>query len=388
MSKKHYPRLLEPPDISFFLFGPRGTGKSTWLRNRFPQAYTVDLLDEARYQAYLADIGLFASELRTVAEGRLVVIDEIQRLPSLLNEVHRHMETRGLRFVLCGSSARKLKTSGTNLLAGRAVRRNMHPFVPEELGGDFALSEVLHRGSLPVVWTAANSKEALEAYVQMYLREEIHAEALVRNLPGFSRFLPIAALSHGQVLNVSGLARDAGVARTTAAGYLDIIEDTLLAFRLEAFQGRMRVRERKHPKLYWADPGLPRALKKQFAKPGTEETGPLFEGWIAGVLRAYRDYRALFDEWYYWAPGSGTRTEVDFLLKKGDAFVAIEVKSSWTFHEAAARGLRAIDGLKGLARRLLVYAGDRRLATSDGIEVLPVGEFVQMVQQDRLFPTG
>ena len=263
--------------------------------------------------------------------------------------------------------------------------RHMHPFLPEELGGDFSLEDVLRWGSLPVVWSAPDKKEALEAYVQMYLKEEIQAEAVVRNLPGFSRFLPVAALFHGQVLNVSSLSRDAGVARTTAVGYLDIIEDTLLAFRLPAFEGRMRVRERKHPKLYWVDPGIPRALKKQLGPPAHEEQGHLFEGWIASVLRAYCDYRDLFDDWYYWAPSRPSRIEVDFLLRKGDEFVAIEVKSAKTFDQSALRGLRAIGELKGLRRRILLYLGDRRLETSDGLQVLPLEAFLETIETGRLF---
>jgi len=249
------PRILEQPKGSFFLFGPRGVGKSTWLRGAFPGAHRVDLLDEALYQSYLVDVAGFAGELRDLPRGSLVVVDEVQRLPMLLNEVHRHLEDRGLRFVLCGSSARKLKTAGTNLLAGRAARRYVHPFLPEELGSSFDLDTALRNGTLPVIWMAEDRGEALEAYAQLYLKEEVQAEALVRNLPGFPRFLPVAALFHGQVANVSGIARDAGAARTTVAAYLEILEDTLLAFRLPAYEIRLRVRERRHPKLYWADPG-------------------------------------------------------------------------------------------------------------------------------------
>jgi predicted AAA+ superfamily ATPase len=204
MAPKLQPRILEPPKGSFFLLGPRGTGKSTWLRTVLPRAHTVNLLDEALYQSYLADVSLFAAELRTLKPGSLVVVDEILRLPSLLNEVHRFMEEKRFRFVLCGSSTRKLKQSGTNLLAGRAVRREMHPFIPEELGKSFNLEETLRWGALPMIWASGERRSALEVYVQLYLREEIQAEALVRNLPGFARFLPIAALFHGQVLKRRG----------------------------------------------------------------------------------------------------------------------------------------------------------------------------------------
>lgn len=386
MNRLIHERILAPPPGSFFLLGPRGTGKSTWLRTVLPSAHTIDLLDEGLYQAYLANIELFAAELRAFPPGSLVAVDEIQRLPALLNEVHRFMEERRLRFVLCGSSTRKLKQSGTNLLAGRAVRRMMHPFVPEEVGRSFDLASTLRFGALPIVWAGEDRRAVLEAYVQLYLREEIQAEALVRNLPGFARFLPIAALFHGQVLNAAGLARDSQVARSTVLGYLAVLEDTLLAFTLPAFEARLRVKERKHPKLYWCDPGLVRAVKRQFDAPVGEELGVLLEGWIAQLLRAYRDYKGLFDDWFYWAPAEATRTEVDFLLRRGREYVAIEVKAGRVYAPQLAKGLKAVSGVRGIVRRILVYGGERVLRTADGADVLPVSGFVREVEAGTLFP--
>ena len=227
VAKKYYPRLLEAPQSSFFLFGPRGCGKSTWAGRHFSDAHVFDLLDEDLYHSLLADPTRLSAELRTLKPHSWVVIDEVQRIPSLLNEVHRFIEKADLRFALLGSSARKLKTAGTNLLAGRALRKTMYSLTPEELGADFHLEEVLQFGSLPIVWQAEAKKETLQSYVQLYLREEIRAESLVRNLPGFVRFLPIAGIFHGQTLNVTAVARDAGVARTTVIGYLDVLEDSL-----------------------------------------------------------------------------------------------------------------------------------------------------------------
>ncbi len=184
------PRIFEAPKKSFFLLGPRGVGKSTYLRIAFPAAHVINLLAEDTYQRLLANPVLLAAELRAVPGDRWVVLDEIQRLPALLNEVHRFIEEKGLRFVLCGSSARKLKQAGVNLLAGRALYRAMHPFIPEELEEQFALDDALQHGLLPIVWDSEDRAETLIAYTQMYLKEEIQAEALVRNLPGFARFLP------------------------------------------------------------------------------------------------------------------------------------------------------------------------------------------------------
>lgn len=378
-----YRRTLRPPDDSFFLFGIRGVGKSTWARQHFPNAPLIDLLDERVFQDFLREPGRFADEIRRHPRGSWVVVDEVQRLPALLNEVHRAIEDLGLRFALLGSSARKLKMAGTNLLAGRAVRREMHPLQPDELGADFDLATVLRYGSVPIIWTAPHKPDRLDAYAQLYLREEIQAEALVRNLPGFARFLPVAALFHGQAVNVAGLARDAGVARTTVTGYLEILQDTYLVSLLPAFEAKLRVKERRHPKLYWTDPGIVRAMKRQLHEPASEERGPLLEGWVHGLLRARQAYTTLYDELAYWAPAQGG-TEVDFLLRRGKTFIAIEVKSSARPAPAQMAGLRAIADLDGVERRILVFMGERPFDTPDGIEAMPVANFTAELLEGRL----
>jgi len=226
----------------------------------------------------------------------------------------------------------------------------MFPLLPQELGRDFDLAEVLRYGSLPVIWAASQRREALESYVQMYLKEEIQAESLVRNLSGFARFLPVAAVFHGQVLSVAGLARDAGVARTTVDGYLGILSDTYLAWLLPAFEARLRVKERRHPKLYWTDSG----------------TGHPFDGL------------------WYWAPAEG-QIEVDFLIKAGRQYVAVEAKAKASLASRDLSGLRAISGLAGLKRRMVVYLGDRPQRTEDGIDVLPLRDFLASLEDHRLW---
>ena len=386
MAGTTYPRLVRPPGQSFFLLGVRGVGKSTWARAQFPDAPHIDLLDEARYQDYLADPSLFAADLQSAVPGSWVVVDEIQRLPNLLNEVHRHIEDRRLNFALLGSSARKLKASGVNLLAGRALHKTMHPLTPTELGDDFDLDAALDTGTIPLVWVAEDRRAVLESYVRLYLREEVRAEGLVRNLPGFARFLPIAALYHSQVVNISGIARDCGVARTTVQGYLDILEDTLLAFRLPAFQPRLRARERRHPKLYWVDSGLVRAVKKMHGPIAPEERGALLEGWILHLLRAHAEEGGLFDELHYWAPHPANRTEVDFLLRRGRELVALEVKSQPRYHTGMLPGLRAIAELQGMVRRVLVYGGKRSFRTGDGIDVWSTDRLQQALAETTLWP--
>ena len=382
---RRFRRLVQAPRQSFFLFGMRGVGKSTWARAAFPSAAYVDLLDERLYQDLLADPSGFAASLGHLNAGDWVVVDEVQRLPPLLNEVHRLIELRRLRFALLGSNARKLKTAGVNLLAGRAFKRTMYPLTPAELGAEFDLARVLRHGSLPLVWVSEEPAAVLEAYAQLYLREEIRAEGLVRNLPGFVRFLAVAAVLNAQLVNVAGIARDSGVARPTVQGYLDILEDTLLTFRLPAYEANLRVRERKMPKLYWVDPGVVRAVKRQFGEVGAEERGALFECWVLTLLRAHAEQQALYDGIYYWSPHR-SGVEVDFLLRRGTEALAIEVRSAQRYHTGHLKGLRAIADLPGLVRRVLIYAGRRAFRSEDGIGIWPAGQFAAAVSENRLWP--
>lgn len=365
--------------------GPRGSGKSTCLRANYPDACVIDLLSEETYQRLLAIPGQFANELRAVSSDRWVIVDEVQRLPGLLNEVHRFIEEKRLRFVLCGSSARKLKRAGVNLLAGRALHRSMHPFVPEELGAQFDIEEALRFGLLPIVWNSTTKEETLAAYARLYLKEEIQSEGLVRNLPGFARFLPLAALFHAQNINVSTIAREAGVARTTVAGYLEILEETLLCFRLPGYEARLRLRERKLPKWYWCDPGIVRAMKRSTGTTVPEERGTLFEGMVVQLVRAYKDYGGVCDDMYYWAPAGRSATEVDLLLLRGADLIAIEAKSGKIFSNTWCKGLRAVTELKGVRRRIIVYPHGPVLRTKDDIDVLPFQNFADQLAGNSLW---
>lgn len=376
-----YRRILKSPASSFFLLGMRGTGKSSWVNASFPKARCFDLLKESEYQRYLTNTDLFADELRRVPHGSWVVVDEVQRLPSLLNEVHRAIEERKLKFALLGSSARKLRRQGVNLLGGRAILRTMYPLLPMELGDDFSLERILRFGSLPLVLSSEAPEEQLEGYTQLYLKEEIQAEAIVRNLPGFARFLPIAALYHAQTINIAAIGRDAGVARTTAEGYIKILEDTLLGFQLPGFEAQLRVKERAHPKWYWLDSGVARAAKGALGPPAPEEQGALFEGFIAMLLRAGNDLKFCeYDQLFYWSPPR-KETEVDFVLVRAKEKIAIEVKSAREPGKSHLKGLRAIAGLKGLKRRILVYPGRHDRLTEDGIEILGVASFLEQLER-------
>lgn len=379
-----YERLTTLPDRSFFLLGVRGVGKSTWVRSALPSAMRFDLLDEALFTDLLADPALFGRMVSAAGPDDWVVVDEVQRLPSLLNEVHRQIADRGIRFALLGSSARKLKSAGTNLLAGRALRKEMHPLTAAELGDDFDLDDALRYGTVPLVWAAADRGEVLASYAQLYLREEIRAEAAVRNLAGFVRFLPVAALMHAQQLNTAAIARDAGVARSTVEGYIEILEDTLVATRLSALEAKLRVRERRRPKLYWADPGLVRALKRQSGPVTAEERGALLEGWVLGQLRAHNEHQPLYDEIAYWA-ATESSIEVDVVLRRERQHAAIEVKAAERYNTSFVKGLRAIADLPGLARRIVVYRGRRAFRTEDGIDIWPIHTFHRALAEDGIW---
>lgn len=371
-----------PENETNFLFGVRGSGKTSLLKQLFPSALYIDLLDSSLYQSYLSNIGLFYETASAFKNDGLVIVDEIQRMPQLLNEVHRLIESSHRHFILTGSSARKLRAKGINLLGGRAGKMLLHPFVPEELGEDFNLNQALHYGLLPIVWSSTNRSKKLRNYMEAYLTEEIKAEALVRNLPAFARFLEVAALYHGQVVNMSAVARDSENKTHHIRNFFSILEDTMLGFFLPAYQAKLRVKERKSNKFYLIDPGLARALKKNFGPVSVEEKGSLFEGLIAQILRAYKDYCNLYEDIYYWSSSEAKKTEVDFLLKKGKELIAIEVKAKAQVSSQDYRGLKAISNLPSVKRRIVIYLGKAIRKTEEGIEIWPFDFFCKNLKED------
>ena len=256
------PRFFRPPVGSFFLFGPRGVGKTTWFRTQVPDALVLDLLVGARYRE-LSGHPERLRDLVAASASRDIVIDEIQRVPELLHSVHDLIETdRSRRFVLTGSSARKLRARGVNLLGGRAANRTLHPFLAAELGDGFDLSAALRHGLLPVVVSAPDPAVALDGYVSLYVDEKVRAEGLVRDVGRFARFLEAMSFSHGAALNLSGVARDAEARRPTVQGHLEILEDLLLSFRVPVFTKRAKRRLASHPKFFFFDCGVYRALRR------------------------------------------------------------------------------------------------------------------------------
>ena len=383
-STTDYRRLLRPPPGNFSVFGMRGTGKATWAGTWFPDAHVVDLGDARRCHQLLADPALLARDVREAPSHLTVVVDGVQRAGPLLGELWRLMATTSRQFILLGSSVCPLRTSGPQL-ATHAPPLTMFPLVPAELGRDFSLERVLRFGSLPAIWDAADPRGTLDDYVQAYVQDEIRGDATVRNLPAFLRFLPVAALAHGQVVNVAALARDAATSRTTVDGYLAILRDTLVATLLPAFEPRLRVRERRHPKLYWTDCGVVRAMKGQLAEVSAEERPALIEGLALTVLRAHNHRGEIFDDIGYWSPGQARSTDVDFLLRRGRDYLAIEVDARTRHERPRMTGLRAIAGLPHLVRRVLVYSGERNFRTEEGIDVVPLADWLDAVATGNLW---
>ncbi len=353
---------------SYFLFGPRQTGKTTLVRHVLPQARVYDLLDSTVYLALSHRPSRLAEELGP--RDKLVVLDEIQRLPALLNEVHRLIEERGIRFLLTGSNARKLRQGGVNLLGGRARTMHLHPLTAKELGDRFNLDRALTRGLLPSIYFSDDPKADLTAYAGTYLQQEIVAEGATRNLPAFSRFLRVAALCNGTIVNFTNIGNDAQVARTTVYEYFEILKDTLLIQELPAWQKSKKRKPLVSSKYYFFDVGVVAALQGREFRRGTPEYGEAVETWLLHELVCYRDYVS-GEPLSYWRSTSGF--EVDFLL--GD-HTAIEVKAKENIAPQDLRSLRALAEEKKL-KRLVCVGFEPRRRQLDGITVYPVQQFLE-----------
>lgn len=360
---------------SLFLFGPRQTGKSSLVRHALPDALVLSLLDSDLFLS----LHQRPSQLRELVGDRArVVIDEIQKLPLLLDEVHLLIESRGTRFVLTGSSARSLRRGGVNLLGGRAPSRTLHPFVRSELGGRFELRRALDVGLLPSIYLSDAPVEDLEAYAGDYLREEVAAEGLTRNVPAFSRFLEVAAACNGQLINYSAVASDAQVPTSTVREYFQILEDTLLARRLPAWRQSKKRKAISTSKFYFFDIGVARHLQhRRGLRPRSPEFGEAFEAFVFHELSSYVDYRK-GQRLAYWRSKSGF--EVDFIL---DGEVAIEVKAKAQVSQRDLRGLVALGEERAHRRRIAVSLEERPRRVGE-IDVLPWELFLEQLWSGAL----
>ncbi|MFI5342923.1 MAG: ATP-binding protein [Chlamydiales bacterium] len=375
-------RFLKVPKQSFFLLGPRGTGKSTWLKKQFPEALWIDLLEPDNQRYYGAKPERLRETLKASPHVKQVVIDEIQKIPELLSLIHAIIEEKqGYQFILTGSSARKLKREGVDLLAGRAFMLHMHPFIASELKERFSLEKALTIGLLPLVWDSETPKLVLKNYCGLYLKEEIQAEGLVRNINNYARFLETISFSHGGVLNTSNIARECDVSRTTIDTYLQILIDMLLAFTLPVFAKRAKREVTKHPKFYLFDSGVYHAVRPKGPIDKPEEiAGSSLEGIVASHLRAWIDLQQDDYDLSFWR--TRTQLEVDFIVYGPEEFCAIEVKHSESVSPKDLNGLLAFCDEYPEAKPLLLYQGSRR-RVEKGVLILPCEEFLQSIQPDK-----
>lgn len=382
-----FKRSLVLPDAgteTFFLWGPRQAGKSTLLRQCYPDGRWIDLLKSDEFRRYLTNPEYLRQEIEAEAspQNLQVVIDEVQKVPALLDDVHWLMENRGVSFALCGSSATKVKRGAANLLGGRAVRHELLGITGAELGDDLDLTRLLNVGYLPRIFQAPRPVPLLDAYINDYLVQEVAAEGVVRKLPAFSRFLDAASLSDGEIVNLSNIAAECGVSQHTVKNYFQVLVDMLLGRWVPSYRLRPKRRVIQAPKFYFADVGIVNRLARRGPLvPRSELYGKAFENWVCHELSAWIRYREFDGRLSYWRLAGGT--EVDFVV--GDMRLAVEAKASANIDSRHLRGLRSlIRDHPSVRRRAVVCLEPRTRRTSDGIDIMPAESFVQELWRDRL----
>ncbi len=335
-------RLFPKIDQSHFLFGPRGSGKSTWLKHAYPSALYLDLLDPVLFRDLSSRPERLAEAIAKASPKEPVIIDEIQKAPALLDVIHQSVEggARGRQFILTGSSARKLRRAGVNLLGGRLLWRQFHPYMASELGQKFDLDGTLKTGLLPLVLASKRPAETLKAYASLYIQQEVREEASVRDLGGFARFLEVVSLSHGGQLNLSAVATECSVTRRSAEGFVEVLEDMMLSFRLKVFEKRAKRLLAVHPKFYFFDPGVYQAIRpRNPLDSGREIGGGALEGLVGQHLRSWMSHQEGKNELFFWRTRAGL--EVDFIVFGESGLYAFEVKSRGTVRLEDVAGLKA-----------------------------------------------
>jgi len=360
--------LIKPPKKSFFLFGPRSTGKTTWVKKTFPKAVYIDLLEAELFNDLLANPQRLENFIPKDFRN-WVIIDEVQRIPELLNEIHRLIEKHKYKFVLTGSSARKLRRRGINLLGGRALTYSLHPLTAVELGNDFDLEHSLKYGHLPCAYTEPEPKKYLESYVKTFLEEEVRQEAITRNLSAFSRFLESASFSQGAMLNISSVARECAVERKVVENYFTILEDLLIAYRIPVFTKRAKRRLAAHPKFYFFDVGVYRTLRPMGPLDMPEQVeGIAYETLFFQELLAINDALDLGYDVSYWR--TSNNEEVGLIMYGHKGIKAFEVKRTGKMKRSMLRGLRLFLRDYPMAKAYFIYGGNRPMR-EESISILP-----------------
>ncbi len=379
---KYTERFFAAPTDSFFIFGPRGTGKSTWLKRTFPDAYLVDLLDDSTFRAYITHPERIKQIVKANPRTRCYIIDEIQKAPALLDNIHGLIEEyKTHQFILTGSSVRKLRRGGVNLLAGRSLLTHFHPFMAAELGTDFSLDTALRNGLIPLIVSANTPDKTLATYIALYLKEEVKEEGLVRDIGAFARFLEAISFSHGSILNLSNIARECHVSRKIVENHLSIIEDLLLGYKLPVFTKRARRAMTAQPKFYLFDAGVYYHLRPKGPVDNTDEIGGMaLEGLVLQHLKAWCDYSNDQVNCYFWRSRGGA--EVDFILYGENHFHALEVKNAKQIHPKSLRSLKTFQLDYPEADAILLYRGTEKLMV-DGILCCPVDDFLLQLKPNH-----
>jgi predicted AAA+ superfamily ATPase len=375
-------RFFTAPIDNFFIFGPRGTGKSTWLKKTFPDGYLIDLLDDRTFRTHIAHPERIKQIVKANPHTKCYIIDEVQKAPALLDSIHSLIEEyKSHRFILTGSSARKLRRGGVNLSAGRALLTHFHPFMAAELGVDFSLNDALRNGLIPLVVSAKSPDKTLAAYIALYLKEE----GLVRDIGAFARFLEAISFSHGSILNLSNIARECHVSRKIVENYLSIIEDLLLGFKIHVFTKRARRAMTAQPKFYLFDAGVYYHLRPRGPLDSPDEIGGMaLEGLVLQHLKAWCDYSDGQVNCYFWRSRGGA--EVDFILYGENYFNAVEVKNAKQIHPKSLRSLKTFLIDYPEASPILLYQGTEKLMV-DGIVCCPVDDFLLQLRPNH-WPNG
>ena len=383
---KEIKRLIPNLKLNFFLFGPRGTGKSTWLSRISKNALIIDLLDEITYRSLLSRPERLVELIEGNPENDTIIIDEVQKIPSLLSIVHSQIEKRKeLQFILTGSSSRKLKKQGVDLLAGRAILKFCYPFIASELKENFSLEYALTFGMLPLVFSSENRELTLMTYTSLYLKEEIQLEGIVQNIGNFARFLEIISFSHGQVLNISELARECEIGRKSVSAYISILEDLLIAYRIPIFSKRAKRQLIKHSKFYYFDSGVYRSIRPKGPLDRAEEiAGSALEGLVLQHLKTWNEYGMENNNIYFWRTKAGN--EVDFIIYGENNFYAIEVKNSDKIRNKDLNGLKSFINDYPEAAPIILYRGKDKLKIQ-GILCIPCEFFLlQLIPGKKILP--
>jgi uncharacterized protein len=371
----HIKRHIQPTAQHFFLFGPRGTGKSTWLHDSYPDAACIDLLLPEEYRVFFTRPERLKDFVKANAHKKIIIIDEIQRVPQLLPLVHSIIDNNSnIQFILTGSSARKLKRSETDLLGGRAGIKKMHPFTAAELGNRFSLVTSLESGLIPVVHTARDSRQALAGYIQIYLDQEVKSEAIVRKIENFARFLEAISFSQGSVINIANIARECQVQVNSVRNYIAILKDLLIAHTITCFRKRMTREVVAHEKFYYFDCGVYRAIRPHGPLDRPHEIdGAALETLVCQNLLAWIDNTGGSARLHFWRTQNGR--EVDFIVYGPDRFLSIEVKSTDRIRPEDLRGIKAFMSDYPEAEPVFLYRGKERIVT-DGILCVNVEEYL------------